>query len=197
MKKFLIIIVLVLFSFNLKSEEVFLKCNYSGEDFKPSAEFAKQYTPVKPKIKIGVPKIIFSINVSKKIMKIISEGENDVNGELPINFETDSVYMFSQRGDPSIWDKKYKSDEIDFSMILAKPKESYNLDDFPFTNFKSFGVSFDSFKLLDTNLYYSINKFNLDLKILVHIKGLDFKDRAIIIGSHYYRYSCEKIEEQL
>ena len=30
-----------------------------------------------------------------------------------------------------------------------------------------------------------------------NIKGLDFKDRAIIIGSHYHKYSCQKIDAQL
>jgi len=54
MKKLLLLVGLVLFSFNLSSKEVFLKCGYVGEDFKPSKEFVKKYTPVKPKIKIMI-----------------------------------------------------------------------------------------------------------------------------------------------
>jgi hypothetical protein len=197
MKKLLLLIGLVFFSFNLSSKEVFLKCGYVGEDFKPSKEFVKKYTSVKPKIKIGMSKILLSINVSKKKIKFISEGEKEYGREVPINFENDSVYMYSDNGDPNDWDKKFIVDGIDLSWLFMLPKEDYDLSDLQ--GFIDFGVKFDSFEELRSYHYISINKFNLDLKVYHHLDGLldNSEKTGMMIGGHYYKYSCNKIEEQL
>lgn len=201
MKKLILFIIFLFISRVALADEVFLKCNYNGENFTESKELSNKLKLSKAKPKLGVEPVLLTINKKNRTAKI--SGYLFDSSSIPIRHETNKYFYISNLdADPS---KFYMEDPLlDFSDILGE-SERYRWNTIEEANdagilddLKSIGMNFNFYEKLSVWALISLDRTNLNKKISLLFEGVDKESKMVeAIGIYDYRFKCKKTEQLL